>query len=86
MKPEALARWEKTRAKGMLNYILVRGILSYGLAMFVAMTFVVHHEDLSPKFIGISAIAWTIGGALFGISTWYVLERQFRKATENNVA
>ena len=86
MKPEVLARWEKTRAKGRTHYILVRGVLSYGLAMFVAMTFFAHRGDLSPKFIGISAVAWLIGGALFGILTWYIFERQYRKATQGNGA
>jgi len=86
MKPEALAKWETARAKGMAHYILVRGVLSYGLPMFIAMTFFVHPNDLSPKFIGISAVLWLIGGALFGVITWYLLERQYRKATQRNVA
>lgn len=64
----------------MLRYVLVNGVLSYGLAMFVAMTFFVHRDKLSVGFIGLSAVAWTIGGALFGVLMWFVQERQFRKA------
>lgn len=86
MKPEALARWKVTRAMGRTRYVLVSGVLSYGLPMFIVMTFLVHREDLSPKFIGFSAIAWAIGGALFGITMWYVLERQYRKATQGEGA
>ena len=86
MKPEALAKWEKVRARGKARFILVSGVLSYGLPMFIVMTFLVHRSDLSPRFIGISAILWAIGGALFGTIMWYVLERQYRKATQDNTA
>ena len=86
MKPEALARWEQTRAKGKAQYILLRGMLGYGLPMFIAMTFFVHRNDLSASFIAISAVAWLIGGAAFGALTWLVFERQYRKATQGTGA
>ena len=79
MKPEQLEKWKNVRAKGMLRYVLLSGVLSYGLAMFVVMTFVVNRDKLSASFVGISAIIWTIGGALFGLATWFVQERKFRK-------
>jgi hypothetical protein len=80
VKQQQLEKWKATREKGMLRYVLVTGVLSYGLAMFVAMTFFVHHGDLNLKFIAISAFLWTLGGAVFGIATWFALEHQFRKA------
>lgn len=80
MKPEQIEKWREIRGKGMLRYVLVGGVLSYGLAMFVVMTFVVNRDKLSTSFIGISAIAWSIGGAFFGLAMWFVQERQFRKA------
>ena len=80
MKPQAAARWEKTRAMGKRRYVLISGVLSYGLPMFVAMTFFVHRSDLSPNFIAVSAVLWLTGGALFGLVTWHIFERQFAKA------
>ena len=80
VKPEQFEKWKEIRAKGMLRYVLVSGVLSYGLAMFVVMTFVVNRDRLGTTYIGISAIAWTIGGALFGEAMWFVQECQFRKA------
>lgn len=79
MKPEQIEKWKEIRAKGMLRFVLLSGVLSYGLAMFVVMTFVVNRDKLSTSFIGISAIVWAIGGALFGLIMWFVQERQFRK-------
>jgi hypothetical protein len=86
MKPEALQKWESTRARGMKHFVLFRGVLAYGLPMFVAMTFFAHHDELTPKFIAISAVLWLIGGAAFGIASWYVLELQYRKAMRKTVA
>lgn len=80
MKPDALARWEKSRAIGKRRYILISGVLSYGMPMFVAMTFFAHRADLGPKFIAMSAVLWLTGGALFGLSTWHIFERRYRRA------
>ena len=80
MKPEQLEKWKQTRKKGMLRYVLVQGVLSYGLPMFIVMTFFLHRNDISPKFIGLSAIVWTLGGAAFGIAMWYFQGWQLRKA------
>ncbi|MGY0556645.1 MULTISPECIES: hypothetical protein [unclassified Lysobacter] len=79
MKPEQLEKWKETRQKGMLRFVLVNGVLAYGLIMFIVMTFVVHRDKLSVNFICISAIVWSIGGALFGVLMWIIGERKFRK-------
>lgn len=79
MKPEQIEAWKSERDKGMFRYVLIRGVLSYGLAMFVAMTFIAHRDELSPSFVGLSAVAWTFGGALFGVLMWYVQERRYRR-------
>ena len=80
MKPDAFVRWQKTRTLGKRRYVLISGVLSYGLPMFVAMTFFVHRNDLSARFIAASALLWLTGGALFGLITWHIFERQYAKA------
>ena len=79
MKQEQLEAWRRDRAKGMLNYILIKGVLSYGLAMFIAMT-LMRYKEMTLPLIGIYAIVWAIGGLLFGLLMWFVQERQYRKA------
>ena len=86
MKPDALARWKDLRLRGRTRYILISGVLSYGFPMFIAMTFFVNRDDLSPGIIGISALLWAIGGAAFGAITWHTSERKYRKATKGNEA
>ncbi|MBB5358678.1 hypothetical protein HDE76_001894 [Rhodanobacter sp. ANJX3] len=74
-----MRRWEKARAGGMTRFVLLRGVLSYGLTMFVLMTFIVQRDDLSARFIAISALLWSVGGAVFGALTWFLMERIYRK-------
>lgn len=84
MKPEAIARWKHTRSLGMMRYVLVTGVLSWGVPMFGIMTFLAHQADRTPKMIAVSAIIWMIGGAAFGALTWSVAEWQYRKATHGD--
>lgn len=79
MKPKGLRNWEKTRAQGMRRFVFLRGVLSYGLTMFVVMTFIVHRGELSPRFIVVSAALWLAGGAAFGTLTWFFMEWIYRK-------
>jgi len=81
-KPDSIRRWERIRAQGMARYILVQGLIHYGLPLFVLMTFVVHREHLSVAFVGVSALLWAIGGALFGWVMWHVRERMYRRLAD----
>jgi len=80
--PKDVQRWEETRRKGKLNYILVNGLLAWGLPMFVVMTFFVlrkKDEPLRLDMVAISAVLWTIGGLAFGLSIWTVSEKKYQK-------
>lgn len=70
----------------MTRFVLIRGVLSYGLTMFMVMTFIVHRGDLSLSFIAISAALWFIGGAVFGALTWFLMERIYRKVVPRILA
>lgn len=63
-------------------YVLVHGIIHYGLPLFLLMTFVVHREHLGVAFVGVSALLWAIGGAVFGWMMWHVRERMYRRLAE----
>ncbi len=81
-KPASVQRWERIRAQGMGRYVLVHGVLSYGLPLFALMTFVVHRERLNPAFIALSALIWLLGGAVFGVVMWHVRGRMYRRIAE----
>jgi hypothetical protein len=79
MDEKARKEWEEQRAGGMIKYVLFKG-LPWGLAMFLAMTFVAHPERSRGTMLYVSACLWLAGGVLFGIGTWYVQDRAYKKS------
>jgi len=79
MQSKELKRWAKSREKGMLAYVLLAGVVSYGVPMFVIMTFIFRHSKLSVEQ---SASLWLSTGTFYGIATWLVQEYRYRKATK----
>ncbi len=83
MKEKDFDEWSKTRKESKVSYILLNGLLAWGLPMFIAMTFFVNdafdESGLILSHVVINAVAWTIGGLLFGACTWYFTERKYKK-------
>ena len=80
--PKDIQRWEETRKKGKFNYVLVNGLLAWGLPMFVVMTFFVMRkkdEPLRPDLVAVSAALWALGGLSFGWVTWMISEKKYQK-------
>ena len=78
-------RWSAIRAKGRTRYILVNGVLSYGLPMFLVL-------GVSPKLFNFpfparpsdtywlwQPLLWAAAGAIYGVGTWYASERSYRR-------
>lgn len=82
-KPTSIQRWERVRARGLGRYVLVQGVLAYGLPLFLLMNFVVHREYLGWRVILASAVAWTLGGAVFGWAVWHARERLYRRLADH---
>ena len=78
--------WSKTRKKGKTNYMLQNGLLSWGLPMFVVMTFFMSdafdESGLIISHVIANAVVWAIGGLMFGATTWYFAERKYSKELE----
>ena len=77
MQTREFDRWARIRAQGRLRYVLLNGVLLYGLPMFLIMTYVIPHPRLS---VAQSALLWgPLAGAGYGLGMWIVQERRFRK-------
>ena len=81
MKDNQFKAWELTRSKGKSNFILVSGLLSYGLPMFIAMAFMnkPFAEGFTSSAAIIHCIVWPLAGLLFGVTMWYFTESKYKK-------
>jgi membrane associated rhomboid family serine protease len=75
--------WESTRKKGFLNFLLVRGLLLFGLS-FTVFQFLI--KLLLGNEINILAtfISGLMGGLIYGISMWYFAEKRFKRENTTN--
>lgn len=55
MQSKEFDRWARIRAQGALRYVLLNGVLFYGLPMFLIMTYVIPHPRLT---VAQSALLW----------------------------
>ena len=80
--PRDLKNWEQLRQKGKGRFVLITGVLSYGVPMFVIMTFFVNRKSEvmpEPLRLAISLVIWLLGGAAFGWIMWKLNEGRYQK-------
>jgi len=83
--PKWFERWETQRARGRRQYILTVGF-AYGLAMFVAMTFVGSRRPLTLRRVLIEALVWALAGLASGALTWSCNEWRYHKFLKSKAA
>ena len=85
MNEKHIRNWKVTREKGVVRFILLRGLLAWGLPMFLIMTFLVNKtrlEDVAQ--LASAAVVWSIGGLIFGGWMWTASEKRFRQQSNGD--
>lgn len=83
-KEEQRAQWAITRQKGKARFILLRGVLGWGLTtaiLYSLVLWLVLDTDIK-MLLPISLVIFPMGGLLWGWSMWHFHERLFKKNTE----
>ena len=78
----AVARWERERKAGALRYVLRKGLIGWGLPLYVFMYGVqtlLRGDALVPEEAFRNAVLWLGCGAVFGTVMWWVSEFNYRK-------
>ena len=78
----AVARWERERKTGALRYVLRKGLIGWGLPLYVFMYGVqtlLRGDALVPEEALRNAVLWLGCGAVFGTVMWWVSEFNYRK-------
>lgn len=87
------SKWEKVRSRGKRHFVLIRGVLGWGLVMFLFMTVFSHFQktgfkapsfdDISITIIVINAVIWPIAGFVWGACTWSITDKSYLKYIRN---
>lgn len=78
----AVARWERERKNGALRYVARKGLIGWGLPLFVFMYVVqtlLRGQGLELLEAVRNAALWLGCGAVFGAVMWWVSELNYRK-------
>jgi hypothetical protein len=74
------AKWEAIRTKGLLRFILLRGVLGWGLgcAAFLTVFHLVSESHFTAADIALPFVVFPVGGVLFGYLIWNQAEATYR--------
>ncbi|HIY69955.1 MAG TPA: hypothetical protein H9827_00640 [Candidatus Luteimonas excrementigallinarum] len=81
MKEKDKARWAAIREKGALRFILIYGVLGWGVGtavVFTGLMWLMGDADVGRIF-RFAALAFPIGGLAWGAIMWWVTERMYRR-------
>jgi hypothetical protein len=79
-----IKRWQVIRSRGLTRYLFVTGAFSWGVPMFLLMTFIISPpKQMTPPLVLLSAMMWLMGSLLFGYLMWISGERRFIRLTRD---
>ena len=83
---DKLEKWEKLRAKGKWNYILIYGVLGWGVGtgILVSLFFPLVTEAMGSKapflpVFALSIVLFPLGGIAGGYFMWTFIEKAYEK-------
>ncbi len=86
MDDSQLAKLEKIIKKGRVNYILVVGVLSWGVVTALLFSLLQHFTGTPQSFgtVAVSLVVSALGGMLWGGFMWNYLKKRYDKALVEN--
>lgn len=78
----SIAEWETQRQGGAWRFVALRGVLAWGVPMFLMVYLVptlFKAQPISPASLLAYAGLWAAGGAVFGVVMWRSGESNYRK-------
>ncbi|RWX52743.1 hypothetical protein [Photobacterium chitinilyticum] len=81
MKDNQYIAWESKRTEGMLKFICINGILSFGLIMCIVMGYFngTFNEGVEINSVINHVVTWLISGLAYGFIMWFFSEWRYKK-------
>lgn len=74
-------RWQKHRRHGVVRFVVVWGLLAWGMTMLlmmdIIMPYILSQEVTFPSFTNI--VIYGFAGLLWGFFMWHMMESRFAK-------
>lgn len=85
LRKSDLRRWDKLRERGRRDFVLRKGVLGWGGWMYVVMSAcqVYWHPGHLVGILLFGVPLWLGAGALWGVLTWWAMERAYRRRDLN---
>lgn len=85
MKKEALERLERQLSKGKFHFILMWGVIFWGIPVAIATKLGIHFLGGQLFFSGLASwliwlATWSIFGIFYGMWLWSVQNKKYKKA------
>ena len=84
MKDEQFERIKSYVEKGALRFILIKGVLLFGVIMFIAnnLLWPIAHDIITINSVVFSFVLWSVSGILFGYINWCLAVRMYKNELE----
>jgi len=76
-----VARWERVKQRGIWRFVLLRGVLGWGLTMGIVGIIFEHvsrKEEAFPWYFILGL--FLVGGFVWGLATWFVSMKIYPRA------
>ncbi len=78
---DPFARWTQVRRKGPLRFVLLRGVLGWGLtaALLYSLIMCAVTGANLRLLLPTALVLFPVGGLLWGAVMWWILERRYQQ-------
>lgn len=85
MRERDRAKWERVRAKGKRRFVIMRGVLGWGLSTAILSSVLSQIEGVRSFHLWpglpIAVLVFAAGGYFWGSWVWDILERQYQSGS-----
>jgi hypothetical protein len=81
MKERELAAWEQAQQQGFAKFVVINGVLSWGLPMLIIIGYFnnVLGAGATLSSIVLHCVIWFSAGGIFGAVLWWISSYRYQK-------
>lgn len=80
-RDDQFAKWEEIRKQSFLRFVLVRGVLIWGLGtavLYSLLMWLISDIDIGKR-LPFALVLFPVGGLFWGAIMWWFIDRKYRQ-------